>query len=62
MTSAEHRTARAIARTIAELIKQPICRDRLMIEIDSRHPTASYKALLAALFLFQRERQRGTLQ
>ena len=61
MTSAEHRTARAIAR-IAELIKQPICRDRLMIEIDRRHPTASYKAFLAALFLFQRERQRGTLQ
>jgi hypothetical protein len=62
MTARECQVARLIARTIGELIKQPIGRDKLMVEIDRRFPTASYKSFLAGLFLFQRERQGGTLQ
>jgi hypothetical protein len=64
MTPAELRTARQIARTIAELFNRPISRAKLMIEIDRRFPGASYRSFLAGLFLFEEMRDRNgrTLQ
>jgi len=62
MTARERQDARAIAAAISELMARPISRDKLMVEIDRRFPTATYKSFLTGLFLFEMLRERRTLQ